>query len=50
MKLNKEGPKLTAGLNTPPEIFPTAKAPAVTVKQLQVHKTDCLSNFYLVQR
>ena len=34
IKLKNEAPKLTAGLNTAPEISPTEKAPAVTERPI----------------
>ena len=34
IKLSNEGPKLTAGLKTAPEISPTEKAPAATVNPI----------------
>ena len=34
IKLKNDGPKLTAGLKTAPEISPTEKAPVVTVRPI----------------
>jgi hypothetical protein len=34
IRLNNEGPKLTAGLKTPPDISPTEKAPTATVNPI----------------
>ena len=34
IKLSNEGPKLTAGLKTAPEMSPTEKAPAATVNPI----------------
>ena len=45
IKLRTDGPKLTAGLNTAPEISPTEKAPAVTVNPIASPKYWFPSNF-----